>query len=360
MKKRIESFYEKKSKEVKIIENYRKNKKISQDNLEKSWNLEKIDDFILFVESERLCEIIKKTNLLLSCENLKKNNEKILEVINLIEDEYYENELKIDEILFEKIFELLAISSLVFEKNLEKMIAVFNNIVLNYIKKLILIENYQEINKIIESYFLVKLEIIYELDRKEIFSSKDQYIYLEIISKIPIDKIDKVVLDIGVLFNNIGLFKLDRFSLFVISKQIMKVTKEEFSFDEYSDAVYIYEKNRCKSTFTRKALDWYCGYGEHPFNILKMGFAINVVFLFIYFFNYRNLFQLNNIAYNDSKIKLFIDILYFNVTTIITVGYGDIYPLNSLTKILVMCQQILGFIFTTSFVTLFLRKLFRY
>ncbi|MEM9275013.1 MAG: ion channel, partial [Cyanobacteria bacterium P01_F01_bin.143] len=68
----------------------------------------------------------------------------------------------------------------------------------------------------------------------------------------------------------------------------------------------------------------------------------------------------SNLTDNLSWWQKIIPIIYFNNTTMLTVGYGDIYPTDSLTKIVVLFQQTFGFAITGSFLTLLLRKLFRF
>ena len=51
--------------------------------------------------------------------------------------------------------------------------------------------------------------------------------------------------------------------------------------------------------------------------------------------------------------------MLFFVTTSLTIGYGDIKPETSFSRIVVMINQIVGFFLSGSLVTLYLRKWFR-
>ena len=48
----------------------------------------------------------------------------------------------------------------------------------------------------------------------------------------------------------------------------------------------------------------------------------------------------------------FIDAVYFSITTITTVGYGDVIPTTSLGKSMCIIQMLLGTLFTTTFITM--------
>ena len=63
---------------------------------------------------------------------------------------------------------------------------------------------------------------------------------------------------------------------------------------------------------------------------------------------------------NEDFIATIIAIIYFNITTMLTGAFGDMYAVNSLTRISVIIEEILGFGVIGSFITLTLRKIFRY
>lgn len=69
---------------------------------------------------------------------------------------------------------------------------------------------------------------------------------------------------------------------------------------------------------------------------------LTVLLLIIIFFAIIDL-QLSNDAFNG-KLTNFLDALYFSVETITTLGFGDLYPSNSVGKLLVVIESLLGII----------------
>ena len=127
--------------------------------------------------------------------------------------------------------------------------------------------------------------------------------------------------------------------------------------ERMSSAIYAYNKIIYKKRpITSWLLDFFIGYGEKPFRIIKLILLYHILFLLLFLIP---IFEFNNLPANISWEKI-ISIAYFNNTTMLTVGYGDIYPNDILTKFVVSMQQIFGFLITGSFITLSLRKMFRF
>lgn len=374
MKKEIGRYYQRivKNSLVKEIKN---GLKINQEELDIKWN-EEMGNFVsssYLFNSKEENKINRKTKILLNSQDYNQNVDKILEVFEEIRNTYYRLQNKknySEDYLFENLLRVIVMIFLT--SNLKKatfIIVKSNQIALDFIKDELANKNYERVNKFLRKYYAVKLEIIFELKKikiakkTNIINRLDETIYKEVLYKIPKEDLDKTFLDLGILFSKMELFKLDRDELFLMSKELIKMTRDDYLFDEYSDAVYIYEKNKgSRYTLGRRMLDYFCGFGEHPINIFKVALITNMVVCFIFYIDKEfslNYLELTNIR-KDNTLDFMVDVIYFNVTTLFTVGYGDIFPLNSITKLLVVFQQVTGFIFTTSFITLFLRKLFRY
>ena len=59
-------------------------------------------------------------------------------------------------------------------------------------------------------------------------------------------------------------------------------------------------------------------------------------------------------------VEKFFTFLSFNNTTMLTVGYGDVYPEGIGARIFVALLQLLGFAISSSAIALFLRKILRF
>lgn len=128
--------------------------------------------------------------------------------------------------------------------------------------------------------------------------------------------------------------------------------------DLISDAIYEYHKFKRGNSFLKKLNDYFTGYGEKPFRIIKLFFILHFTFAIL---NLSPLVELSNITDKDlSCLEKLIKVIYFNNTTFLTIGYGDVYPLNSLSYCIVMIQQLVGFLTTGAFISLVLRKMFRF
>jgi hypothetical protein len=98
------------------------------------------------------------------------------------------------------------------------------------------------------------------------------------------------------------------------------------------------------------------GYGEKPFYLFWVFITLNIGFCIIFYFGDLDFCKMESVR-GWEKIVTY---LYFNNTTMLTIGYGDIYPVSIAAKIFTLILQLLGFIISTSFVALLLRRIFRY
>lgn len=106
-------------------------------------------------------------------------------------------------------------------------------------------------------------------------------------------------------------------------------------------------------------LDYGTGYGERPERLIGYFVLVNLIFTFIFYPYDNSVIKLQGFNHGSSIFENIVDVLYFNFTTMISNVYGNISPQNSVAKLVVIIQQIFGFILTGSFVALFLRKIFR-
>lgn len=136
------------------------------------------------------------------------------------------------------------------------------------------------------------------------------------------------------------------------------LAKENGYFKNYYEILedyYILNLSKLKNWLFK----YFIGYGEKPQNLILPFIGFNLLFSLIFvIFNFNFEFG-NNLSHSAWYDKL-LNFIYFNNTTMLTVGYGDIYPLGFTSKLFVFFLQILGFTFSSSFVALLLRKLLRF
>lgn len=111
---------------------------------------------------------------------------------------------------------------------------------------------------------------------------------------------------------------------------------------------FIYEKTK---DITNRVTT---GYG------LKIGRILLTVFVTVFFmsivnFHFKDGFTTNN----GHDIKNFIDAFYFTCVTVTTLGYGDITPTMTITKIIVIIESLVGFVFMSLFVSAFINRVLR-
>ncbi len=83
--------------------------------------------------------------------------------------------------------------------------------------------------------------------------------------------------------------------------------------------------------------------------IFRKSYTYYSIIVYTWFlFWWGNLFfiitKIDENPFNKADVSL-LDTIYFSVITAFTIGYGDIYPTNDLTKILVIMEIFLNFIF---------------
>lgn len=131
-------------------------------------------------------------------------------------------------------------------------------------------------------------------------------------------------------------------------------------FDSMSEYILFRERFKTKNEkkklkkFVRTVIDWVSGYGERPLRLLTCFGILSIIFTLTYFF----LPGINGLP--EGVIDRVIASVYFYITTCLTVGYGEIHPSSSCAMIVVMINEILGFVIGGSFISLYLRKIFRY
>ena len=97
-------------------------------------------------------------------------------------------------------------------------------------------------------------------------------------------------------------------------------------------------------------LDFVCGYGIKPFRLF--GSIAIIIILFSIMFYAIPAISFNNV--ND-----FWDCLYVSGITFFTVGYGDIVPVTSVTKIAVIIEAFFGVGMMSAFLAMLTRKIIR-
>jgi hypothetical protein len=107
-------------------------------------------------------------------------------------------------------------------------------------------------------------------------------------------------------------------------------------------------------------LDLGTGYGEKPLRLLILFLILQIIFFFVFYPYPNSQIKLDGINEKNNIFENSIDVLYFNMTTMLSNLYGNIPPANWLAKFIVIIEQIVGFIVSGSFIALFLRKLFRH
>lgn len=81
--------------------------------------------------------------------------------------------------------------------------------------------------------------------------------------------------------------------------------------------------------------------------LTSSGVLIILTYTCIYFFGANNL---NGLSSNTDALSLFVSSFYFSVVTFTTLGFGEITPITSLFKLIVISEVILGYIVLGSFV----------
>lgn len=128
-----------------------------------------------------------------------------------------------------------------------------------------------------------------------------------------------------------------------------------YNFKLMSDKIYEANMLQPEKPWHWHLNKWFVGFGERPLRLLYAFLLLHVIFLIAFAIPGIDL------VHKDYHfVAKLIDAIYFNNTTFLTVGYGDVYPANAPTKIVVLIEQLVGFSIVASFVALTLRKWFRY
>jgi len=100
----------------------------------------------------------------------------------------------------------------------------------------------------------------------------------------------------------------------------------------------------------RLVLDAISGYGTKPFRMLVVILLTIVLFGTLYYF-------MPYLSYHGAST--WIEHIYTSGITFFAVGYGDLYPLNTITKIVSLVEAFLGVTATSYFLVLISRKVIR-
>jgi hypothetical protein len=158
----------------------------------------------------------------------------------------------------------------------------------------------------------------------------------------------------------------DSFFKYVMLGRI-SVSRAIGDLDIMSKSIYLYNEQISKNYKGKKKLiaeflRIFTGYGEKPFRLIWLYICLQLIFLMLLYPYSIHHIWLNGVDYSGKTgiIHNLVSILYFNNTTMLTIGYGDIFPVSSFARFVVSIEQVIGFIVTGSFVALNLRKIFRF
>lgn len=112
-----------------------------------------------------------------------------------------------------------------------------------------------------------------------------------------------------------------------------------------------------------KVVDLFCGYGEQPIRVVTFTWAVIFIFAILFFFS--------GLQYNGQPVEFnanhsitdnfqtFISCGYFSIVTFTTLGYGDITPIGTLSRILASAEALFGSFTLALFVVVFVKKMTR-
>lgn len=132
-------------------------------------------------------------------------------------------------------------------------------------------------------------------------------------------------------------------------RQIGEYENEDLCHLQYHRTKNVFERNKIKKAI-HYLLDFVCGYGIKPFRLF--GSIAIIIILFSIMFYAIPAISFNNV--ND-----FWDCLYVSGITFFTVGYGDIVPVTSVTKIAVIIEAFFGVGMMSAFLAMLTRKIIR-
>jgi Ion channel/Pentapeptide repeats (8 copies) len=114
--------------------------------------------------------------------------------------------------------------------------------------------------------------------------------------------------------------------------------------------------------FMSVIVDWFCGYGEKPINVVSFSLVFIFLSAMIYFCiginqgseSLRLSFQANFLT----NLYNFFSCLYFSVVTFTTLGYGELTPMG-LTRAMAAMEAFVGSFTMALFVVVFVKKMTR-
>lgn len=111
-----------------------------------------------------------------------------------------------------------------------------------------------------------------------------------------------------------------------------------------------------------RTVDWFCGYGERPLNVVFFSLLLIGVCTFVYFFlgisSNGQLLRIDLSANLYTNLITFLECLYFSVVTFTTLGYGDIVPIGPARPFAAL-QAFTGNFTIALFVVVFVKKMTR-
>lgn len=133
---------------------------------------------------------------------------------------------------------------------------------------------------------------------------------------------------------------------------------------QYREMVSRRKQMPCNSLqrFSSKFIDLYCGYGEKPFRLLLVSWALILCFAIFYAFSgllYNgNLIGFDSAASLSENISILFSTIYFSVVTFTTLGYGDLTPIGA-SRFIAATEAFAGTFTMALFVFVFVRRMTR-
>ena len=133
---------------------------------------------------------------------------------------------------------------------------------------------------------------------------------------------------------------------------------------DYSQAGNFYYREmemRRKGTETKKKRLWLeiyrslAGYGEKPERIVSTSFLAVLMFALLYWISEC----LQYSTENPAPLQQFLEAIYSSFIIFIVAGIGNIYPINNLGRVLIICEAVTGVFLIVLFVATFFRKMIR-